>query len=98
MQNRVFNSFKTGLISGLALPVIFLALFYFNRYREIPVDEFMRFIYFRDILAPLLSLNILPNLVIFYLFIRKDFLESARGVVLATFLFAGIVLLFKVMI
>ena len=59
--------------------------------------EFLEYTYFRGILSSLLSLNILPNLILFYLFIRKDYLFSARGVLIATFLFAGLVLIIKVM-
>jgi hypothetical protein len=96
MQKMVFNTLKTGFILGVLLPLISLTAFYLFRYNDIPVSEFLRFIYFRDILSPLLSLNILPNLILFFIFIRTDSLFSARGVLLATFLFAGLVIIFKV--
>ena len=97
MQKPELNSQKTGLIAGIVLPLISFVLFYLFRYREIPFFEFIRHIHSREILSPLLSLNILPNLILFYLFIRKDYLFSARGVVLATLLFAVIVLFFRVL-
>jgi hypothetical protein len=97
MQKPELNSQKTGLIAGLILPLISFSVFYLFRYREFAFLEFIRHIYSREILSPLLSLNILPNLLIFYLFIRKDYLFSARGVVLATLIFAVVVLFFRVL-
>jgi hypothetical protein len=98
MQRPVlFNSQKTGFLAGIVLPVVSFLIFYLFRYRDIPLVEFLNYIYFRDVLSPLLSLNILPNLVLFFIFIRKDYLFSARGVLLATFLFAGVVFLLKIL-
>jgi len=97
MQKPAFNTQKTGFISGIILPVISFFIFYLVRYRGIGMAEFLEYTYFRGILSSLLSLNILPNLILFYLFIRKDYLFSARGVLIATFLFAGLVLIIKVM-
>ncbi len=97
MQKPELNSQITGLLAGIVLPLISFLMFYLFRYREIPFFEFIMHIYSREILSPLLSLNILPNLILFYLFIRKDYLFSARGVVLATLLFAVIVLFFRVL-
>jgi hypothetical protein len=95
MQKPAFNSLKTGFILGIVLPVISFLGFYLVRYRAIPFSEFITYVYFRDVLSSLLSLNILPNLILFFIFIRIDYLFSARGVLIATFLFAGIVFIVK---
>lgn len=96
MRKPGLNSQRTGLFAGLIIPLVSFFLFYLFRYGHIPFFEFLKYVWFRDILAPLMSLNILPNLLIFYIFIRKNYLFSARGVLLATFIFAGIILLLKV--
>lgn len=96
MQKPEFNAQKTGFILGIALPAISFFVFYLVRYRDISLVEFLNFVYFRHVLSPLLSLNILPNLILFYFFIRKDYLLSARGVLIATFMFALIVFGIKV--
>lgn len=80
----------------MILPLISFIIFYLVRYRHIPVNEFFDFVYFRGVLSPLLSLNILPNLILFYIFIRKNYLLSARGVLIATFFFALMVLFIKI--
>ena len=81
---------------GVILPVVSFISFYLIRYGDIPLREFLNYIYFREVISPLLSLNILPNLILFLFFIRLDYLLAARGVLMATFLFAGIVLLLKI--
>ncbi len=97
MRKPDLNSQKTGLVAGLVLPLLTFLVFYLIRYSDITFHEFIRYVWFRSILAPLLSLNILPNLVIFYLFIRKNYLFSARGVLFATFSYAGVILIVKVL-
>jgi len=96
MQKPELNSQTAGIIAGIILPLVSFIIFYFFRYRDVPFFEFLNTIYSRRVLSPFLSLNILPNLIIFYLFIRKDYLLPARGVLLATLLFAVIVLIFKI--
>ena len=96
MQKPEFNAQKTGFILGITFPAISFFVFYLVRYRNISLVEFLNFVYFRNVLSPLLSLNILPNLILFYFFIRKDYLLSARGVLIATFLFALFVFGIKV--
>jgi hypothetical protein len=95
MQKLEINSQKTGFYFGIILPVIALLAFYFFRYRAIPIAEFFRFVYFREILSPLVSLTVLPNLLLFFIFIRSNFLQGARGVLLATIVLAVAVVIIK---
>ncbi|TVR72600.1 MAG: hypothetical protein EA408_06585 [Marinilabiliales bacterium] len=97
MRKPELNSQTTGLVAGLVLPLLTFLVFYLIRYGDISIPEFIRYVWFRGILASLLSLNILPNLAIFYLFIRKNYLFSARGVLFATFSYAGVILIVKVL-
>jgi hypothetical protein len=98
MPRQKYNSWKTGFFPGIMIPAISFLGFYLIRYREVPFTEYVRFIYFRDVLSALLSLNILPNLILFFVFIRIDFIPAARGVLSATLFYAFLVLLFKLLI
>jgi hypothetical protein len=95
MQKLEFNSQKTGFFLGIILPVTALLAFYFFRYRAIPIAEFFRFVYFRNILSPLVSLTVLPNLLLFFIFLRSNFLRGARGVLLASFVLTIVVVIIK---
>lgn len=96
MQIQEFNSQKAGFTGGIILPLVALLAFYLYRYNSIPIAEFFRYVYFRNILSPLLSLTVLPNLLLFFLFIRNDFLHAARGVLMATIALGVIVLIIRV--
>jgi hypothetical protein len=95
MQKPAYNSLKTGFILGIFIPLASFLGFYLVRYRSIPFSEFITYVYLRDVLSSLISLNILPNLILFFIFIRMNYLLSAKGVLIATFLFAGIVFIVK---
>ena len=47
-------------------------------------------------LAGLVSLSAIPNLLLFFVFIWTNWNKSARGVIFATLIVAGITLLLKV--
>jgi hypothetical protein len=98
MPKQKYDSWKSGFLPGVIIPAISFMSFYLVRYSEIPLMEYIMFIYFRDVLSPLLSVNILPNLILFFVFIRADYLRAARGVLTATFLYAFLVLVFKLLI
>ena len=65
---------------------------------ELTFAEYFQKLVDRDILTKFLSLSVIPNLLIFYIFIRKDFLKSARGTLAATFIVAFAILLIKLLV
>jgi len=92
-----WNKLLTGLIPGLVVPLItFLVLFLILKGNYTFSDFFNRAVD-RHILTKFLSLSVLPNLLLFFLFIRKDFLLSARGVLAATLLEAFLILVLQIL-
>ncbi len=83
---------KLGLISGFVAPIIiFLIILAINwseytamTERGVLQESGIRF----DLFLKIGSICIIPNLLIFFHFIRKNALYSARGVLTATFVFA----------
>ena len=97
MNKANLNQVWIGMIFGLILPVIALACYYFARYSGLSLVDFMRVYKNLGILTHIISLSVLPNLLLFFLFIRQDLLKSARGVLLATFLFTFVVLILRIL-
>ncbi|TND08067.1 MAG: hypothetical protein FD123_2621 [Bacteroidetes bacterium] len=90
MQKR-FDHIALGFVLGLIMPFIGMYGYYFFTYRT-QID----FLYFIDFastttraIVPLLSLGCILNLGLFFLFMWRDRYKSARGVIIATFLYAG---------
>jgi len=90
-----YNDVRIGLAAGLVVPLITILVFYLVRFNHISLYEFFSALISRNILSSLLSLCVIPNLLVFFIFIWTDMLYLARGVLMATFVFAGIILIVK---
>jgi len=91
------NSVILGLISGIVLPLIFLFVFYLFEYNHYSFKYFMEIIIGGKLLMKIISLCAIPNLILFYFFMRRNLIYSARGVIVATLLFAIFSVLFNVL-
>jgi hypothetical protein len=91
MKSKV-NNVWIGTILGLLVPAVTVFLAYKIRFGQNDFGEFLRVIVQNKVLSPLLSLCVIPNLLVFLIFIWLNYLYSARGVLLSTFII-GIVIL-----
>jgi len=69
---------------GLVLPVIAFIVIYYVQFSQYDMGGFVEYLFGFSILTKVLSLCVLPNLGVFFLFIRRNYLLSARGILLAT--------------
>ncbi|HEY6161912.1 MAG TPA: hypothetical protein VI112_11835 [Bacteroidia bacterium] len=96
MKTR-FDHLLIGAALGLVAPVIVLLIFYVIRYSHISFGRFLQMVNMEGTFSPRISLCVIVNLLIFYLFIWTNRYYSARGVILATFVYAGLVIYLKVL-
>jgi len=84
-----------GLTLGIIIPIVTLIIVYFYVFNRYKISEFLYFLKTMNILSKLLSLCVVPNLLLFFSFIwtKKD--SSAKGVLVATFVLAFLVILLK---
>ena len=80
---------------GILVPAISLYIFYKIKYDHMALGEFLKSFMDMGILTHIISLSVIPNLVLFFLFMQKNFLKGGRGVLLATFLFAFLILIIR---
>ena len=92
------NTITFGLIAGLVVPLLALVIFYFVSSSDTPLTAFIGFIVSKKKLSSVISLSLVPDLLVFFIFIWLNYLYSARGVLAAVFLFALIVVLTKFLI
>jgi hypothetical protein len=64
-------------------------------YKGIGIGRFVDYLTMGNIFGPTLSLCVIANLAVFFLYIYTERMQSARGVLLSTFLYAGVVAYFK---
>ena len=90
------DSVFLGLILGIIAPVIGFWLYYWtqfsDRYRP---AGFVRFITSVKLLSPIISLSLIANLLLFFIFIWLRWDRSSKGVLMATFAYAGVIAYLK---
>ena len=92
LKNK-FDSGWIGFICGLFAPLLTLFVFYLARYSShLSFAQFYREILFANgIVTPSISLCVIINLLVFFIFIWTNRNFSARGVLFSTFIYAGYV-------
>ncbi len=96
-MTKKFDKIWIGILTGILLPLVVMGIFYLSSYSYITVPQFLRKMVFASIILKLLSLCAVVNLGAFFLFYRVQFDKAARGIILATIIFAFVVVFDKVM-
>lgn len=89
------NSVFTGTIIGLILPVISIFIFYCMTQSRNSFSNFIQYAIQIKILSRVISLCAIPNLGAFFVFMWLNYMFSARGIILATFIVTFGVLILK---
>lgn len=70
-------------------------IYYLLQFSNMSLEEYLRGIVYSGSLAAVISLSCIFNLIVFFLFLRINLNLSARGVILATFVYVLAVVLIK---
>ena len=89
-----YDSQQIGITSGLLIPVFVIFGFYLYR-NSGSLSAFFNQIIGVGIFSELVSLCVVPNLLLFFAFMWTNRLNSARGVIAATFIYVIVVLILK---
>ena len=85
-----------GLITGIAVPVIAFYTYYRLKFAGIGFFDFVWSVHQYQLLFKIMSLCVLSNLPVFYLFMYFKKMLNARGVVMACVIFALLVLVYRI--
>jgi len=94
-NKRSIDRFGVGFVIGVLVPVVFFLVVYQLKYSAVEFLNYLRSIWQMKIFLKILSLCVFPNLGFFLLFYRRKYDMAARGVILATFIYAFVVLIAK---
>jgi len=94
-RKKAFNTIVTGLIPGFILPIISIYVFYIMQgtFHGAFEDYLRQVIEYRAI-TKVISVCMFANLGMFYIFLQTDRYKSARGVLLATIIYAIVMVLY----
>jgi hypothetical protein len=93
-KNR-FDRILIGWLIGTIVPVIIFLITYEVKYSETEFLAYLKNLWHMKIFLKILSLCVIPNLGFFFLFYRQKFDMAARGVIMATFMYALLVMIAK---
>ena len=94
-MNHRWNNFWIGLALGTVLPLIFFMMVFWIGYGHMTFSEFLTVSFKMKALPKILSLCAIPNLIIFYLFLNREYWRATRGVIGGTLLCTVGVLVIK---
>ncbi|MDX9880911.1 MAG: hypothetical protein RBS73_02520 [Prolixibacteraceae bacterium] len=90
-----YDQVQFGFLPGLLGPLLVFVIVFLVQGNDQPFSEYIKNLWTFDVLIKLLSLCVFPNLLLFVFFIRKKYDRAARGVLMATFIYAFAVLFSK---
>jgi hypothetical protein len=84
-----------GFLTGLVFPLVMMLILHQVQYSNVALQEFLRRLIVSKLFFPVLSICVLPNLILFFIFIWTHRYFSARGVLGVTLLYALLVFAFR---
>jgi hypothetical protein len=89
------NKTSSGLLLGLLLPLITVVIVFLVSDKSDSLRDFVNRFIQKEILTHLISLCVLPNLALFFLFLQKNYFQTVKGILGATFIWAFLMLFLK---
>ena len=93
-----YNNLRIGLILGILGPLLGFLVIYWVAFRGMSFSEYLDLLTYNRKLSSIISLSVIPNLLLFFIFIWLNYLYSARGVLASTLIFALLVVITKFII
>lgn len=92
------DSIWLGLIVGIAAPVVAFMMFYYSSFTKVSFEYFIRYSLRIGALINIMTVSLIPNFLIFALFIWRKHYTSAKGIVVASAAFTVLLIAVKVLI
>lgn len=96
---KKINNFWLGVTFGMLAPFICLFGYWLNSYSFMGFfPTFPHYLMLGKVLAPVISLCLIPNLGLFFIFINTDRFKTARGFILSTLLYGFFIMYLKIFV
>lgn len=86
------NSVKLGLFLAVIIPLLIFTVAFLIKFNDLGYTYALKSSIHLKVIPRMFSLCVYPNLLIFYLFLRKNKMLSVRGVLIGTVIMALVVL------
>lgn len=93
------DDLKLGLVLGFVTPVLGMFAYYFIQFRLFTLKEFFTvMLEQKSLMSGIISISLIANAVVFTIYINKQIDKTARGIFIATCIYALVALAVKWMI
>jgi tryptophan-rich sensory protein len=90
------DDLKLGLILGFITPIFGLIIYYFLQFRLFKFKEFLTVLLEqKSLLSGIISVSLIANAIVFTICINKQIDKTARGIFIATCIYALVALVVK---
>ncbi len=90
------DNLTLGLILGFLAPLLGFSIYYFMRFRLFSINDFVHVLMMqKSLLSGIVSIALLANAVVFTLYINTQKDKTAKGIFIATCVYALVALGFK---
>ena len=90
------DNLKLGILLGLVAPLVSLVIYYYVKFSAVPFAEFLSFLHHnREQITAVSVPCLLLNIVLFTIYINSHRDMTAKGIFVATLVYAIVALLFK---
>jgi hypothetical protein len=80
---------------GLLVPAVSFLVFYLWSFSKVSFTYFLEYAIQIAAVSKILSLSLLPNLLVFFLYIRKNYYYTSRGILMSTFIWTFTIIIIK---
>ena len=94
-ESKVANSIILGVFLGIIIPIIAVIFFNYDVNKNLTVTEFYYSMQDKGIMSSILSLAGIPNLMMFFIFLKLNKIKTVKGIMGATILLAITVFIVK---
>ncbi len=92
-----WNNFWIGLVFGMILPFLSTVGYWLWSFKYMKfIPQFFTFLMDGRVLSAVLSLCLIPNLGMFFLFVNNEKYKTCRGIILTMLLYGFIILYLKI--
>lgn len=92
-MNRLSDNFFIGLFLGIIVPVIAFSIFSTVNFPDRSIVDTLSFYKKGSVLTHVISLSVLANLIVFFLFLNNKKEKTARGIIGGSFVYVFVVLI-----
>ena len=90
------DDLKLGLLLGFITPILGMFTYYFIQFRLFTIKEFFTVMFQqKSLMSGIISISLIANAVVFTIYINKEIDKTARGIYIATCIYALVALAVK---